>query len=169
MTNKNMNNFEIDVSVQSGQWSSAHETLVQRAVQCVLQGLTYTIQSGEVSAVLADDNFVQALNNEYRGKNKPTNVLSFPQNEPDEIEIQAQSFLSLGDIILAFETIEREAEEQNKSFNDHLMHLIIHGTLHLFGYDHIDDQDAEKMEALEIELLEKLGVKNPYETEKCVA
>lgn len=106
---------------------------------------------GELSIVLANDEFIHALNKQYRSKDKPTNVLSFPNDEE-----------SLGDVILAFETIMREAEEQGKSFKHHAAHLIVHGILHLMGHDHENTEDAEKMEAKEVKILKKLGVSNPY-------
>lgn len=106
---------------------------------------------GDVAIVLADDDFIQRLNHQYRGKNKATNVLSFPNEEE-----------SLGDIILAYETIEQEALTQGKDFKDHATHLIIHGILHLMGYDHENDEDAARMEAKEIKYLKQLGIKNPY-------
>lgn len=106
---------------------------------------------GEVSVVLADDTFVQQLNKQYRGKDKPTNVLSFPNDDEP-----------LGDIILAYDTIEREALAQDKSFRNHAIHLIIHGLLHLLGHDHERALEAEKMESAEIKILKKLGINNPY-------
>lgn len=111
----------------------------------------------EISIVLADDNFVQNLNKTYRGKNKPTNVLSFPQDpEPGAEEI------NLGDVVLAYQTVKKEAQSQGKSFMDHTSHLLVHGILHLLGHDHENDDEAEEMESLEIKILEKLGIKNPY-------
>lgn len=107
----------------------------------------------EIAVVLADDAFVQNLNKQYRGKDKPTNVLSFPASLGDG---------ELGDIILAFETIEREAAEQQKTFRNHATHLLVHGFLHLLGYDHIEEKEAEIMEKLEIKILKKLGISNPY-------
>ena len=104
----------------------------------------------EMTVVLADDAFVRELNRDYRGKNKTTNVLSFPGDG------------HLGDIVLALETIEREAKEQQKTFRAHVQHLLVHGTLHLLGYDHEEDGQAEQMERREIKILEKLGVANPY-------
>jgi probable rRNA maturation factor len=106
---------------------------------------------GEVAVVLADDAFVRELNKIFRGKNKATNVLSFPNDEEP-----------LGDIILSFETVEREAKAQGKSFKAHAIHLIVHGMLHLLGHDHEDDNQAEHMEALEVKILKKLGIANPY-------
>lgn len=106
----------------------------------------------EIAVVLADDKFVQALNRQYRGKNKPTNVLSFPSDEEGE----------LGDLILAIETIEKEAQEQKKKFRNHAIHLLVHGFLHLLGYDHLEKKQAEIMECLEVKILKRLGVSNPY-------
>ncbi len=142
----------IDISKHSEGWPDVG-ALIERAVKGALEGANFTDET-EVSIVLADDAFIQNLNKEYRGKDKPTNVLSFPQGEP----------FSLGDIILARETITREAEDQKKSFDDHLSHLTVHGILHLLGFDHEEESEAEEMEALEIEILEKMGLKNPYET-----
>jgi probable rRNA maturation factor len=110
----------------------------------------------EISFVLCNDKTIQELNLKYRGQNKPTNVLSFAFNDDENITNM------LGDIILSFETIEKEAEIQEKTFEDHLSHLVIHGILHLIGFDHIEDNDAVKMEKYEIELLAGLGIKNPY-------
>lgn len=114
----------------------------------------------EIAVVLADDAFVKDLNSQYRGKNKPTNVLSFPTSSltPDLRPL----IPDLGDIILALETIENEAKEQGKTFRSHAIHLLVHGFLHLLGYDHIEDKQAEIMEKLEIKILRKLGISNPY-------
>ncbi len=107
-----------------------------------------------MAVVLSDDTEVQRLNRDFRAKDKPTNVLSFPSDEPDE----------WGDIILAYETIEREATEQNKSFSAHFTHLLVHGMLHLLGYDAIQEDEAEEGEAVEIETLAQLGLENPYQS-----
>lgn len=112
----------------------------------------------EISLVLADNDFVQKLNRDYRGKDKPTNVLSFPQDpEPGAAEIH------LGDVVMAYETVLKESAEQNKLFGNHVTHLLVHGILHLLEYDHENDEEAEEMESLEIRILETLGIKNPYE------
>ena len=98
---------------------------------------------------------IQNLNHQFRGKDKPTNVLAFPSDDEEDY---------IGDIIIALETIQREAQEQDKSFADHFTHLVIHGCLHLLGYDHEQKNEAEEMENKEIELLKKLNIANPYET-----
>ena len=106
--------------------------------------------------MLADDAFVQHLNKTWRGKDQPTNVLSFPAGE------NTAGIDHLGDIVLALETITREAREQDKKPADHLTHLVVHGMLHLLGYDHEDDDEAEEMEALERRILAGLGIADPY-------
>ncbi len=116
----------------------------------------------EVSVVLADNHFVQILNRDYRGKDKPTNVLSF---ETGMKPIKGQPFVA-GDIIVAYETVLKEATEQEKSFSEHLAHLLVHGTLHLLGEDHLTDKQADKMEAKEIKIMKQLGYQNPYEERK---
>ncbi len=119
-----------------------------KTVEAVVQAVG---ASGDLAIVLADDEFIQELNKHYRGKDKPTNVLSFPnEDEP------------FGDVVLAFETIEREAAGQGKSFRDHAAHLIVHGILHLMGHDHEDEAQAEKMERKEVSILKRLGIENPY-------
>lgn len=112
----------------------------------------------ELAVTLSDDARVAELNGEWRAKPTPTNVLTFPAVEPDE----AADAPMLGDVILAFETVEREAREEGKSLSDHVSHLVVHGVLHLFGHDHLDDDEAEEMEALETRALARLGVADPY-------
>tara|TARA_R110000850_G_scaffold65335_1_gene146250 strand:+ start:101 stop:607 length:507 start_codon:yes stop_codon:yes gene_type:complete len=119
----------------------------------------------EVAVRLTDDAEVQTLNRDFRGKDKPTNVLSFPQVQDDLLEGLANSDdgeILLGDIVLARETCTREAEEKAISIADHATHLIVHGTLHLVGYDHGDEASAGAMEALEVKALASLGIANPY-------
>ncbi len=121
--------------------------------------------SVEVAVKLSDDAEVQSLNANYRGKDKPTNVLSFPMVQPDllqSLENSDDGEALLGDIILARETCEAEAAEKDISLHQHATHLIVHGTLHLLGYDHENEADAERMEDLEVKALASLGLPNPY-------
>jgi len=114
--------------------------------------------SGEVSVLLADDAAVQALNRDWRGIDKPTNVLSFPATAPQVAGAPAV----IGDIAIAFETLEREARAEKKPFLHHLAHLAVHGYLHLLGYDHLTDSEAEAMETLEREILAAMRIPDPY-------
>ena len=122
--------------------------------------------TAEVSIRLTDDDEVQALNRQYRSKDKPTNVLSFPMVQDDLLETLANGDdgeVLLGDIILARGVCEREAAEKGVATAEHATHLIVHGTLHLLGYDHGDDVSAEDMEARETRALARLGIADPYE------
>ena len=143
--------IELDLRVADPAWDSALANISGVCQSALNAGAAQKQAKGEVSLLLTTDDEIQALNRDYRGKDKPTNVLSFPQ-----------SGLLLGDIVLARETIAREAAEKGRSFDDHLTHLVIHGWLHLQGYDHQTDKAAEEMEALEIAALARLGIDNPY-------
>jgi probable rRNA maturation factor len=114
-----------------------------------------------VDVTLADDAAQLDLNRIWRGKNAPTNVLAFPAADP-AMPPPPGAPLLLGDVVLAFETVCREAAEQQKPLSDHLRHLVVHGVLHLLGYDHIEAGDAAAMETREIAILAELGVPNPY-------
>lgn len=152
----------IDISVQAGPWPPEERlrTIVERAVSAAIQtgGLRFAADS-ELSILCTDDAAMRRINAQWRGADKPTNVLSFPGVEIGPGEVAGPV---IGDIVLAFETIAREAELEAKSFEHHLLHMIVHGFLHLFGYDHIDDADARVMEDLERKALESLGVDDPY-------
>jgi len=111
----------------------------------------------EVTIRLVDCEESQSLNTQYRGKEKPTNVLSFEFDAPPMIELPL-----LGDLVICSEIIEREAVEQQKVLNDHWAHMVIHGTLHLLGYDHIIDEEAQVMESLEKQILASIGIDDPY-------
>ena len=147
--------FPIDIHIQDTAWTDELEdpdSIVRTAINAVWP-LIDSPKIGELSVALVDDATIQSLNREYREKDKPTNVLSFPSSGPGAI---------LGDIVLARETIVREAAEAGKSLIHHVTHLIIHGFLHLQGYDHDTDEEADVMEGLEIQALTALDIDNPY-------
>ena len=122
--------------------------------------LTNRRDQAELTIRLVDEQESQALNRDYRGKDAPTNVLSFPADLPPELELPL-----LGDLVICRQVVEREAYEQGKAASDHWAHMVIHGTLHLLGFDHIDDDEAEEMESLETALLKQLNINNPYEAQ----
>lgn len=145
----------IDISVTEEKWHEALpglEDFVRKIAHAVFEKLH--TRAAEVSFCFVDDHFIRGLNKQYRGKDKPTNVLSFPLQEAE----------MLGDVVLALETIKTEAAEQQKTLEDHVGHLIVHGLLHLLGYDHENDSEAETMENLEIQILKAMDIKNPYES-----
>ncbi|GLQ74987.1 rRNA maturation RNase YbeY [Vibrio penaeicida] len=115
----------------------------------------------EVTIRIVDVEESQQLNHEYRGKDKPTNVLSFPFEVPPGIEMDL-----LGDLIICRQVVELEAKEQDKNATSHWAHMVVHGSLHLLGYDHIEDEEAEEMEALETEIMQSMGFEDPYLAEK---
>lgn len=119
---------------------------------------TQQVGEKEVTLRFVDEDESQELNAAYRGKDKPTNVLSFPFECPPGIPVNL-----LGDLVICAPVIRREAQEQQKTTQDHYAHMIVHGLLHLLGFDHIDESEAEEMEALEIDLLAKLGIDDPYQ------
>jgi len=167
--------LDIDIVVESGDWSTLIgdvEAVCNTAARCGFEyacadGVVLDGSTAEIGIVLSSDDYVQNLNRDYRGLNKSTNVLSFgsleegtfaaPSGHPEGAPIL------LGDIIVAFETVEREAREENKQLAQHLSHMIIHGMLHLLGYDHESDGEAMEMEALEVKALAELGIRNPYD------
>jgi probable rRNA maturation factor len=144
----------IDVEIEAPAWREAlvdAEVLTVRAAEAALDVVS---RQGDVAVLLTDDEAVRDLNARFRGKDEPTNVLSFPAaDNPQGM---------LGDVALAFETCAREAAEQGKTLAAHLQHLVAHGVLHLVGYEHDVDADAEIMEALERRILAALGVADPY-------
>lgn len=125
--------------------------------RAVLDKVDHDSGDAEVSILFADDAFVRDLNARFRGQDKPTNVLSFPAASAG-----APGPRPLGDIVLAFETVSREARDAGKPFNHHTAHLLVHGFLHLLGYDHETDADATIMEAREVRILETLDIPDPY-------
>lgn len=154
--------LSIEASVEAGAWPDEDRltAIASAAVEAVLSELDEVFPSEtELSLVFTDDAAIRVLNRDWRDKDKPTNVLSFPAPEPlPGVEMPA----SLGDIVLAFETVAREAEAESKSFEHHLTHLIVHGFLHLLGFDHEDEAEADEMEATERRVLARLGIADPY-------
>ena len=145
-------------------WPAELESALSASAAAVLaQGLATPAATVELGITLADDDTVHALNREHRGQDKPTNVLSFPLVEDGAFAPEAPGApLLLGDVVLAWGTVAREAAEQGKSISAHAVHLVVHGVLHLLGHDHRDDAEAETMERLETEILCKLGIADPY-------
>ncbi len=151
---------QIDVTVALETWSTAIadvEDVCQRAAAAALAQNNRAAAEIEISVLLCDDDTVSRLNSEYRGRAEPTNVLSFPIGCAD-----AGPETHLGDVAIAFETVVAEAASSHLAIVDHLTHLVVHGVLHLLGYDHQSTREAEKMEALEVEILDRLGVADPY-------
>lgn len=148
-------------------WTALARRAVLAAVARTPHGpLAETTASIEVSLRLATDDEVQALNRDYRDKDKPTNVLSFPMVQSDLIEAISENSddgeVLLGDIVLAHGVCTREAAEKGISTEDHAAHLIVHGTLHLLGYDHLEDLEADAMEEIERQAMADLGLADPY-------
>ncbi len=163
--------LDVVVSTEAEPWSALAdaEILVERAARAAVDGdgSLDPRRPAEISVVLADDAVVHRLNRDYRGKDKPTNVLSFALQDDSTPEHQDRQDdpaapLLLGDVILAFETVEGEARAQGKALAAHVSHLVVHGVLHLLGYDHESDEDADTMERLETRILAGLGIADPY-------
>jgi probable rRNA maturation factor len=162
----------LDVAVQAEGWPEADwEALAARAASAALAQSPYGEWAGwptliEVAVRLTSDDEVHTLNRQYRQKDKPTNVLSFPMIQPDLLDAVTQNSddgeVILGDIVLACGVCEAEAAERGISTQDHATHLIVHGTLHLLGFDHQGDAEAEAMEAMERAALAELGLHDPY-------
>jgi probable rRNA maturation factor len=152
---------DVLIAAECWQAQADAEAIVQRAIAAAASFVELPADETEVAVMLTDDARIRDLNREWRGQDKATNVLSFPAAQPPGESPQP---LMLGDIAIAFETTRNEAETEGKPFQNHLSHLAIHGFLHLLGYDHLDDEEAEEMEALEREILAKLGIADPYLT-----
>ncbi len=162
-----MPELDIQISVEDGGWpdEAVLAALSQRVLGAAADYLAreedqpFPQMAPELSLVFTNDDSIQEINAEWRGKDKPTNVLSFPAFPLQPGGIPGPM---LGDIVVARETVEREAVDLDKTFDDHLTHLLVHGFLHLFGYDHLEKDEAEEMEALETRILAGLGLSDPY-------
>ncbi|MBQ7304037.1 MAG: rRNA maturation RNase YbeY [Alphaproteobacteria bacterium] len=168
-----MNSFEVFLTVDDSRWTTAIEKIAvvtenvkNAVVETVFSEVEYLHLAKDftVNLCLSDDDTVHKLNLEFRGMDKPTNVLSFANIDGDDFEdaLDHENVIEMGDIIIAYETMQEQSKEQEISLEHHFCHLWAHGLLHLLGYDHIDENDRIEMEQLETLILEKLGIKNPY-------
>ena len=153
-----------EVLVVADGWQSEPdaEAVIQRAIAAAAEIADADTGEAELAVMLTDDAGIRTLNNNWRGIDKPTNVLSFPALPPTGPAGPDDAPRMLGDIAIAFETTRAEADDEQKPFDHHLSHLAVHGFLHLIGYDHEEEEDAEAMEALETEILAQLGIPDPY-------
>ena len=138
------------------------EAVIQRAIAAAAETVDADVADAELAVMLTDDSGIRTLNSNWRGVDKPTNVLSFPALQPDGGRREDDAPRMLGDIAIAYQTMRREADDEQKPFDHHLSHLAVHGFLHLIGYDHETDDDADAMETLEQEILARLGIADPY-------
>ena len=156
--------LEIDIDIRNPDWTSELPNLrdiCHRALHGAWGAVSQDNRHHDVSVVLANDAFQADLNAQYRGKTGSTNVLSFP-SDIDPSHVPVTEAVPLGDIVLAFETLARESEALGVSLQDHFSHLLVHGMLHLIGFDHETENDATEMETLEVNVLAALGIANPY-------
>jgi probable rRNA maturation factor len=138
------------------------EAIVHRAIETAAAMVEADTGDAELAVMLTDDSGIRTLNKNWRGHDKPTNVLSFPALQPTGPQSADDAPRMLGDIAIAYETTRREADDEQKPFDHHLSHLAVHGFLHLVGYDHENDMQAEAMEAHERAILAELGIPDPY-------
>lgn len=147
--------YQIDIEINSTSKTIPSAEKIEQWISAALK--SDELVEAEVSVYIVDEAESQALNSQYRGKDKPTNVLSFPADIPEEVGVPL-----LGDLVVCAPVVEQEAEEQSKSLDAHWAHMVVHGTLHLLGYDHLEDDTAEAMESLETHLLTKMNFPAPY-------
>jgi probable rRNA maturation factor len=138
------------------------EAVIHRAINAAAEIADADVGEAELAVMLTDDAGIRTLNSNWRGIDKPTNVLSFPALQPTGAGASPDVPRMLGDIAIAYETTRKEADDEQKPFDHHLSHLAIHAFLHLIGYDHEKDGEAEAMEALERQILAQLGIPDPY-------
>jgi probable rRNA maturation factor len=153
---------EVLVTADCWQAEADAEAVIQRAIAAAAEIADADVGEAELAVMLTDDAGIRTLNNNWRGIDKPTNVLSFPALQPTGPSGPDDAPRMLGDIAIAYQTTRREADDEQKPFDHHLSHLAVHGFLHLIGYDHEDDEDAGDMESLETEILAQLGIPDPY-------
>lgn len=162
--------MSVECIIEDPRWADSKlETLAKKATRAALERLGLEPSVFDISLLACNDSRIAVLNADFRGKPVPTNVLSWPSVDraaitPGEMPVLPSPGpdAELGDIAIAYDTCRREAADQDKPFSDHVTHLIVHGTLHLLGFDHETDPDAALMEGLETEILGKLGIADPY-------
>lgn len=148
--------YQIDIETNTSSQKLPAVAALEAWITAALK--SQELDEAEVSLYIVDEAESQELNSQYRGKDKPTNVLSFPADIPEEVGIPL-----LGDLVVCAPVVEREAQEQGKTLEAHWAHMLVHGSLHLLGFDHIEDDEAETMEALETEIITGLGFPAPYQ------
>ena len=153
---------EVLVVADCWQAEPGAEAVIDRAIAAAAELADADVGEAELAVMLTDDAGIRTLNNNWRGIDKPTNVLSFPALQPTGAGDPDDAPRMLGDIAIAYETTRKEADDEQKPFDHHLSHLAVHGFLHLIGYDHENDGEAETMETLETEILAQLGIPDPY-------
>ncbi|QPF84794.1 rRNA maturation RNase YbeY [Bradyrhizobium genosp. L] len=153
---------EVLVTAEVWQTEPDSEAVIHRAIEAAAATVDADVADAELAIMLTDDTGIRTLNANWRNIDKPTNVLSFPALQPEGDGSDDDAPRMLGDIAIAYQTTRREADEEQKPFEHHLSHLAVHGFLHLIGYDHENDGDAEDMENLEREILNSLGIPDPY-------
>jgi len=172
-----MINLKIKIDKTSKQWDRAfycYRKKINQATACAFalakKPTAFKDRTFDINIILTTDANIKKINKTYRKKDKATNVLSFPQfsfktpvKKSELVMFPAETTIPLGDIILAKQTIKKEAKTEGKEVENHVIHLVVHGILHLLGYDHMTDKDVKKMEKMEIKILDTLGYPNPYE------
>lgn len=155
---------ETDVLIVTACWDAEAEAeaVIHRAIEAAASMVETPTGDAELAVMLTDDAGIRTLNRNWRGIDRPTNVLSFPAIQPPAGIERDDAPRMLGDIAIAYETVRREADDEEKPFAHHLSHLAVHGFLHLVGYDHEVDGDADAMESLERDILARLGIPDPY-------
>lgn len=148
--------YQIDVVINSTREDLPNQELIEDWINAALTH--FEMERGEVSVCIVDEEESQTLNRDYRGKDKPTNILSFPADLPEEVDIPL-----LGDLVICAPVVAQEALDQGKTLHAHWAHMLVHGTLHLLGYDHIEDEQAEEMEAIETDIITAMGYPAPYQ------